>query len=141
MDGSLLAWFGSGEAIVEEGTDGDSLFFLLRGRVEVLKTVAPDRVVSVTELGPGELIGEMTLFLDTPRSATVRAVEECLLLQVRRNCVGSLIKRNPDLLDRFAAIVSAREAELANLDHSSQPLQSNVLLETMRRLVEVFKGG
>jgi len=110
VDRSLLVSYGPGEAIVQEGADGQSLFHLLRGSVEVLKRMEADRTVAVRRLGPGDVFGEMTLLLDAPRSATVRALEECLLLKVQRDSMRSLLERNPGLLERFATMTSARQA-------------------------------
>jgi small-conductance mechanosensitive channel len=136
--GSRLVSYGPGEAIMLEGAPGESLYHLLRGRVEVLKRMAADRIVPVRQLVPGDVFGEMTLFLNAPRSATVRAVEECLLLRVNRECVRALLEENPDLLERFAALVSAREAELARIDQQEEPMETNALIERMKRLFFKF---
>ncbi|MEB3322381.1 MAG: mechanosensitive ion channel family protein, partial [Synechococcaceae cyanobacterium] len=63
VEGSRLMAYGPGEAVVSEGAEGSSMYLLLRGRVEVLKRVGEERTVRVRELGPGEVFGEMTLFL------------------------------------------------------------------------------
>jgi len=119
---------------VVEGSEGESMYHLLRGRVEVLKQVAEDRQISVRELLPGDVFGEMTLFLDSPRSATVRALDECLLLRVGRPIVRELLQENPALLEGIASLVGARKAELESLGKEQVMVQSNILLETMRNL-------
>jgi CRP-like cAMP-binding protein len=116
------------------------MYHLLRGRVEVLKQVAPGRTVRVTELDPGEVFGEMTLFLDAPRSATVRAMEESLMLRVGREAVRGLLEENPALLERFASLVTARKSELESLSHEQRDEERNALMETMRRLFLAFTG-
>lgn len=140
VEGSRLVSYGPGEAIVNEGAEGTSMYHLLRGRVEVLKRVGPERTVPVRELGPGEVFGEMTLFLDAPRTATVRALQECLLLRVGREGVRSLLEQNPALLERFAALVSARQSELESLSRERREEQTNALMETMKRLFFAFTG-
>ncbi|MEB3199204.1 MAG: mechanosensitive ion channel family protein [Synechococcaceae cyanobacterium] len=132
---SRLMTFGPGELIVQEGADGESLYHLLRGKVSVLKQVAPDRIVPVADLGVGQVFGEMTLFLNTPRSASVRASEECLLLRVDRHAISGLLQSNPDLLERFARLVGARQAELENLSREARQERTNDLLNTMKRLL------
>ena len=96
--------------------------------------------MTVRQLEPGEVFGEMTLFLDAPRSATVRAKEECLLLKVDRESIKGLLEENPDLLERFAAMVQERQAELKSLDREQHTEQSHTLLETMKRLFLAFTG-
>ena len=133
--------FAPGEAIVREGDAGDCLFQLLKGRVEVLKAVAPDRQVSVRQLEPGELFGEMTLLLDSPRSATVRAMEECQLLQLDRAAVAPLLQAQPQLLQQLVEQVSRRRQELEQLDRGDQAQQERTLLSTMRRLFQAVMGS
>ncbi len=138
--GSHLISYGPGEAVVQEGAEGHSMFHLLRGSVEILKEVEPGHTVAVRELGPGQLFGEMTLFLDAPRSATVRAKEECLLLKVDRGSIKGLLEANPDLLERFASLVEERQAELRSLDREQRTERSNALLASMKRLFFAFKS-
>jgi CRP-like cAMP-binding protein len=71
----------------------------------------------------------------------VRATEECLLLEVDRESIQGLLDENPDLLERFAAMVQERQAELRNLDRDQHTERSNALLDTMKRLLDVFKGS
>lgn len=117
------------------------MFHVLRGTVEILKELEPGHTVAVRQLGPGEVFGEMTLFLDAPRSATVRATGECLLLEVDRDSISGLLDENPDLLERFAAMVQERQAELKSLDREQHTERSNALLDTMKRLFFAFKGS
>lgn len=137
---SQLLIYGPGEAVMREGAEGHSLFCLLRGRVEVVKQLEDGRQRQVRELQAGDVFGEMTLFLDMPRSATVRTLEECQLLRVGRPAVRRLLEMNPALLERLAALVGARQAELEQLGRELEPERSQGLLETMRRLFGVVSG-
>ena len=141
VEGSHLVAYGPGEAVVQEGDEGRSMFHVLRGAVEILKELEPGHTVAVRRLGPGEVFGEMTLFLDAPRSATVRATDECLLLEVDRDSIKGLLDENPDLLERFAAMVHERQVELKSLDREQHSERSNALLDTMKRLFDAFKGS
>jgi hypothetical protein len=70
--------FAAGEAIVREGDDGDSLFIICSGSVEVLKaSAAEDGHVEkrLAVLKVGDVFGEMELIDLQRRSATVRALE------------------------------------------------------------------
>lgn len=131
---SRVVHYGPGEAIVREGEAGDSSYQVLQGRVEVLKSVAPGRQVSVRELEPDALFGEMTLLLDNPRSATVRALEECQLLQLDRSSLQPLLAAHPDLLQRLAHQVSLRQQELDALNRTGSEQHEANLLSKMRRL-------
>jgi CRP-like cAMP-binding protein len=137
---SHVTLYGPGEVIVREGASGESLYLLLRGRVQVSKRLE-GRSVVVRELAVGEVFGEMTLFLDAPRSATVRALEECDLLRVGRPAVRALLNEDPGLLERFATLVSARRAELEQLSQDEERERSQGLLVTMKRLFSALAGG
>jgi small-conductance mechanosensitive channel/CRP-like cAMP-binding protein len=137
---SQLNSYGPGEAIVEEGAEGESLYHLIEGHVEVLKRIDNGETIPVRQLGPGNVFGEMTLLLDAPRSATVRALEECLLLKVKRGNLRDLLEESPGLLERIAAMVSARQAELDSLSTEIQRERTNALLTTMKRIFFAVKG-
>ncbi|MGH7347944.1 MAG: diguanylate cyclase domain-containing protein, partial [Candidatus Rokuibacteriota bacterium] len=75
--------FAPGHVLIRESDPPDRLFVILSGRVRVLE-VAPDSPVEliVGELGEGELLGELSVLRNQPRSATVVAVERthCLVI-------------------------------------------------------------
>ena len=73
----------AGTLVLHEGSKTGHLFVLLEGRLEVIKG---DAVVAVlTE--PGAMLGEMSVLLDQPHTATVRAASNSVDLRVRR-CRG-----------------------------------------------------
>ncbi len=72
-------------AITEEGVRPEALYFVLQGLLEV--AVASGGGRRLATLGPGELIGEVSLLEDRPASATVKAVEPTLLLAIPRNAL------------------------------------------------------
>jgi malate dehydrogenase (oxaloacetate-decarboxylating)(NADP+) len=65
----------AGETIAEEGSPGTGFYFLLSGRVAILKDGR-----EITQLESGAVLGEMSLFNQNVRTSTVRAVEPCSLL-------------------------------------------------------------
>ena len=75
--------FHKGQVITKEGTRGNELFIITEGFVEVIvgkRPVSQARVV--VSLGIGQIIGEMALLDQGPRSATVRATTEPTVVQV-----------------------------------------------------------
>ena len=85
--------FSQGEAIFTEGEPGNKTMYLIeKGRVEVLKG---DAVVA--RLGAGEPIGEMSLLLDEPRSATVRALNSVEALEITGENFGEILAKRPGI--------------------------------------------
>ncbi len=74
----------AGAAIVRRGEPGESCYLLRSGRVEVLAEEDETQERCLTTLGPGALFGEAALLTGAPRNATVRALEPCQLLVLRR---------------------------------------------------------
>lgn len=71
-----------GQTIVREGEGGIAFFVIVSGKVRVSQRTADGQERELRTLGPGDSFGEMALFTDRPRSATITAVEptECLAL-------------------------------------------------------------
>lgn len=86
----------TGEEIVVEGSTGLGLFVITGGRVEVTRGTGDDKVV-FAELKSGDLLGEMSLVDDQPRSATVRTLEPTTCLLITRGSFQSLVDREPGI--------------------------------------------
>ena len=69
-----------GEAIVRQGEPGEECYLLRSGRVEVVSRNGEDEERNLATLGPGSVFGEAALLTESPRNATVRALEPCELL-------------------------------------------------------------
>jgi serine/threonine protein phosphatase PrpC/CRP-like cAMP-binding protein len=79
----------AGEVIIQQGGDGDALFVVLDGSVEVEQS---GRKVAV--LGAGRHFGEMSLVDNEPRSATVRATDTTLLIRIAREDFYQLLRQD-----------------------------------------------
>lgn len=105
-----LARIKAGDAFIKEGQQGDELYVVLAGEVEILKGGA----VIVT-LKAGAHIGEMALIDNAPRSATVTAKTDVNLLVMRREEFFNLIRTEPviatKLLWSFVQVMSGRLRE------------------------------
>src|SRR3970040_1116873 len=73
-----------GSAIMFAGDPTDSLYIVISGRLKVMMGEADGKEVILSIIGPGEFFGEMGLIDDSPRSATVIAIEPCELLSVTK---------------------------------------------------------
>ena len=87
-----LVRYAEGDTIIREGEEGECMYILLSGRVEVL---ANDLVFKVLEKGGH--FGEMSLIDKDVRSATVRAAENCDLLVIHRTDFFHLLNQEPHL--------------------------------------------
>ncbi|MCC7386763.1 MAG: cyclic nucleotide-binding domain-containing protein [Deltaproteobacteria bacterium] len=96
-----------GEAVIEEGSEGDEFYIILSGEVEVSKGGR-----ALTVLGPGVHFGEMALVDHAARSATVRAREPTRLMVLTRPSFYQLVRTEPvlssKLLWSFVQVLSIR---------------------------------
>jgi CRP-like cAMP-binding protein len=97
----------TGEEIVVEGSTGLGLFVITGGRVEVTRGSGDDKVV-FAELGNGDLLGEMSLVDDQPRSATVRTLEPTTCLLITRGSFQSLVDREPEIAWCIVPVLAGR---------------------------------
>lgn len=82
--------FAAGEAIVTEGEYDDSMYFIVRGAVRILKGDTP-----VADLASRDFFGEMAVFDGERRSATARAVTEVHALRLSRNDLFEVMEDQP----------------------------------------------
>lgn len=102
----------AGEVVMREGEAGEEAYLLERGRLRVTRNG-----VQLAELGPGDWVGEMSLLLDEPRSATVTAITDAQLRRVTRDSFGRLLAQDPrrtqELLRQLARRVREASGRVA----------------------------
>jgi len=111
--------YGRGETIIRQGDRGDSLFMILRGRVEVLVASGEQEEV-VNTLGEGSCFGEMSLLTGAPRSATVRALEDVEVAPVTVEAFRQIVAENRAVLEAVTGIVSRRRSRLDAAIHEAE---------------------
>lgn len=86
-----------GEILFEQGDEGDALYAILEGTLEVSFLAMSGRKLSLTLMKPGEVFGEIALFDSGPRTATIAAADPSRVLRVRQGDVMNQIRQHPDL--------------------------------------------
>jgi CRP/FNR family transcriptional regulator, cyclic AMP receptor protein len=92
--------FKQGDTILAEGRAGDSLYVIWSGRVRVSRRFDRESFV-LTELGPNEFFGEMSLIDDFPTSATVDALVDTTVLRMSREDFKFLTSVNDELTSKI----------------------------------------
>ncbi|MCA1827776.1 MAG: cyclic nucleotide-binding domain-containing protein [Myxococcales bacterium] len=99
--------FEKGQSIIKEGEQGDELYVLFRGKVDVLKGG-----LKIAQLKAGGHFGEMGLVDQAPRSATVTAAEDTSAISIDRDSLLKLMRRDSllavKLLWSFVQVLSER---------------------------------
>jgi CRP-like cAMP-binding protein len=133
IERSLLRELEPGEIILRQGEPGASLFVVVRGRVEVtLDGPAPRKLAT---LGEGAFFGELAILTDSPRSATVTAVEPTQLIEISRAVVTEIAARSPEVLKVLMRFFRDR---LLDRFLGTAPLFSSFAPDEARALAERF---
>lgn len=85
-----------GEVLMRQGEPADSMYLVASGRLQVRLVRADGTDTAVAEVGRGELVGEMALLTDSPRSATVVALRDSHLLRLSTDAFARVVHAHPD---------------------------------------------
>ena len=85
------------KTLFRKGDAGDSLFMIGEGWVKIVTDDALGSQLTLNQCGPGEAIGEMSLFDQAPRSAGVVALSDVTLLELKRDALLKILDQRPDV--------------------------------------------
>ena len=118
VSASRMNHFGRGERVIEEGTEGSSMFILLRGSAQVSVDQGGNSI-RVGVLRPGECFGEMSLLTGERRTATVRAEGDCEVLEIDQPAMGRILRDAPGCLHQLSDLLAARRLENEGIIHDA----------------------
>jgi CRP-like cAMP-binding protein len=104
--------FQKGSKPIEEDAPGHAMFVVVSGEAEVTVHGLSE---PVAKLGPGAIVGEMSLLTGARRSATVTATSPLEVIEVNKEALAHVLKQSPDLVERFAALIEKRQHALDKL--------------------------
>ena len=96
----------AGEHIIREGEDAQEVYVLEAGRVRVYKTIQGEDL-DLREMGEGEVFGEMAILTSSPRTASIVALEDCVL----RVITGETLERELGGMKPWLAVLTKALAE------------------------------
>jgi len=86
-----------GEALMTQGEPGDALYLTVSGRLRTYITDDDGQSRSVREIARGQIVGEMSLYTDEPRSATLVAIRDSVLVRLGRDEFNRLLASSPQV--------------------------------------------
>ncbi|MEI9981878.1 MAG: mechanosensitive ion channel family protein [Aliidongia sp.] len=102
-----------GAEIVREGDEGRSLFVVVAGLFEVLR-IASAGETRLARLGAGDVFGEMSLLTGAPRSATVRAMTDAVVLEIAKDTLDPVLALQPEAVEEMSRLQAERGANNLN---------------------------
>jgi len=100
--------FRSRQEIFREGDAGDGFYVVKDGMVEISAGIGQNSRQVFSQVGPGEMFGEMAVIDDKPRSASALAKEETIVYFVSRDDLLALVEHSPSLAMALLREVSHR---------------------------------
>ncbi len=80
-----------GDTLFRQGDDGDGMFVLLSGEVEIII----EDIGSIHVMQAGEVVGEIGLIKRVPRTASAIVIADCVLLRFRSGILHEVVKKQP----------------------------------------------
>ena len=103
---------GKDEIVVREGELGDTMFLIISGEVSVIRNYEAQDETVIATIGQDDYFGEMALFEDKPRSATVRTNTESKLLVLGKLEFEEIMREFPQISINICRVFSQRIREL-----------------------------
>lgn len=125
---AIVRPYAAGETILREDEPGDLFFVIVRGQVKVFVDSEHGREVVLTHLQAGDFFGEMALFSNENRSASVSALTASELVVMRRRDFLAVLETDFPITCRILATLCGR------LRRADEMIESLVLLDVGGRL-------
>jgi small-conductance mechanosensitive channel/CRP-like cAMP-binding protein len=101
--------YSAGSLVVEQGEPGDSLFLVAEGALDVAMVASDGAADIIDRMAPGDIFGEASLLTGRPRSASVTALTDVLLYEIRKDDVDPILKARPAVAEHLAEILAGRQ--------------------------------
>src|SRR4051794_37165407 len=93
--------FASGEVVFREGDDSDTCYVVHSGHARAIREHPDGRQITLATFGPGDIFGELAMFDDERRSATVEASDDLEVLGILGGDMRRLLRRHPDMAGKL----------------------------------------
>lgn len=109
-----------GELVVREGEEGDALYLVTKGQMSVIKGLGTGREATLAKIGANDFFGEMALFDQEPRSASVRAESDAGLLMIEAEAFTRIMEQYPAIPINICKVFSQRTRALHEMLKTSR---------------------
>jgi CRP-like cAMP-binding protein len=109
--------YNAGAVLFRQGDRGDSAYLILSGKVDV-SIATPNGPVVVAEIAANNIVGEMSLLCEMPRTATVSALEPLDTLKIKKDQFFQLMRDLPQITLEIMRELAVR------LHHANQELSA-----------------
>lgn len=135
--------FEAGQVVFREGDDSDTCYVVSTGHARAVRSHSDGRTITLATFGPGDIFGELAMFDDEKRSATVEAVDDVEVVAILGNDMRRLLKEHPEMSAKLVTALG-RRLRAANerlASQSFQTVQSRVAQVVHQLVVQAHDEG
>lgn len=120
--------FGPGEVVFRDGDQSDTCYVVYAGRARAIREHTDGRIITLATFGRGDIFGELAMFEDERRSATVEALEETEVVAILGVDMRRLLRLHPEIAIKLLSALGRRLRETNErlARQSFQTVQSRV---------------
>jgi CRP/FNR family transcriptional regulator, cyclic AMP receptor protein len=100
--------FSPGEVVFNEGDDSDTCYLVSAGHARAIREHADGRQITLATFGPGDIFGELAMFEDERRSATVEAIDDLDALAILGSYMRRLMHEHAEIAVKLAVALVRR---------------------------------
>jgi CRP-like cAMP-binding protein len=133
--------FAAGEVVFREGDESDTCYVVRSGHARATREHPDGRSITLARFGPGDIFGELAMFDNERRSATVEALEPTEAIAILGGDMRRLLREHPDIAVKLIAAIARRLRETNErlARQSFQTVQSRVAA-VIAQLVEAARA-
>jgi CRP/FNR family transcriptional regulator len=134
--------FGAGEAVFREGDESNTCYIVRTGKARAIREHNNGRSITLAHFGPGDIFGELAMFDNESRSATVETLEATEVTAILGSDMQRLMHLHPELAVHLMAALARRLRETNErlARQSFQTVQSRVA-SVLAEMVETARAG
>lgn len=107
----------AGEIIMQQGDEGNCAYIIESGTVEILLEKERGLIQSLGTRGAGTIIGEMSIVDNNPRTATIKAIETCELLEISREDFNNRLENTDPVIQMITKVILSRYRDMITRAH------------------------
>jgi CRP/FNR family transcriptional regulator len=140
---SVPRTFEPGQAVFREGDASDTCYVVREGHARAVRSHPDGRTITLATFGPGDIFGELAMFEDERRSATVEAIQTTSVVGVLGPDMRRLMTEHPEISTRLVVALGRRlrESNERLSRQSFQTVQSRVAVVLSNLVAEQIAAG
>jgi CRP/FNR family transcriptional regulator, cyclic AMP receptor protein len=135
--------FDARDVVFREGDDSDTCYVVRSGHARAVREHSDGRQLTLATFGPGDIFGELAMFEDERRSATVEAVDALEVVAILGADMRGLLRRHPDIAVKLVIALGRRlrDANERLARQSFQTVQSRVATVLAQMVARAHEEG